>query len=56
MDTLLEAIDVCDVDARFDDGGADQDLNVPLRHVLHHPAQLALAHFSVGDADGDIVS
>ena len=51
-----KGIHIGNVDARFDDGGADQDLNVPLRHILHHPAQLALAHFSVGDADGDIVS
>ena len=46
-----EGVDVGDVDARLNDGGADQDLQLPVHHPLHHVRQLLLAHFAVGDAD-----
>ena len=50
-----KGVHVGDVDAGLDDGGADEDLYFSFGHVLHHAAELALAHLAVGDADGHVL-
>ena len=44
-----EGVDVRDVDAGLDDGGADEDLDLTVRHRLHDVAELLLIHLAVGD-------
>src|SRR5699024_5245446 len=39
------------VDARFDDGGAQQDVEAAMIEIEHDRFQLALVHLAVGDAD-----
>ena len=46
-----EGVDVRDVDAGLDDGGADEDLDLTVRHRLHDVAELLLIHLAVGDGD-----
>ena len=46
-----EGVDVGDVDAGFDDRGADQDLYLAVGHPLHDVAQLVLVHLAVGHGD-----
>ena len=46
-----EGVHVGDVDARLDDGGAHQDVDLPVGHALHDLAQLVLIHLSVGHGD-----
>ena len=46
-----QGIDIGNVDARFDDGRADQDLHLALGHALHDVAELLLAHLAVGHGD-----
>ena len=52
-----QGVHVGDVDAGFDDGGADQNLNLPIHHPRHDAGELLLGHLAVGDVhnDGGIV-
>ena len=43
-----KGIDVGDIDARLNDGGTHQHLDVALGHAPHDAAQLALGHLAVG--------
>ena len=44
-----QGVGVGNVQARFDDGGAYQNLNVAIGHGLHHLAQSVLAHLAVSN-------
>ncbi len=46
-----DGVDVGDVEARFDDGGAGQHVDAPVHEVEHHLLQLVLRHLAVGDGD-----
>ena len=50
-----EGVHVGDIDARLDDGGADQYLYLAVGHLLHHPAQLLLRHLAVGYGEAHIL-
>ena len=43
-----EGIHVGQVDARFDDGGAHQNVQFPVGHAAHNVPQLLLVHLAVG--------
>ena len=51
-----QRVHIGDIDAGLNNGGADQHLYLTVGHLLHNMAQLPLAHFSVGDGDGRILS
>src|SRR5690606_12360024 len=46
-----DGVGVGDVDARLDDGRAQQYVEALLVEVQHHPFQFAFGHLAVGDAD-----
>ena len=48
-----KGVHVGQVDARLDDGGAHQDVQLPVGHLAHDVSQLLLVHFSVGGGDAD---
>ena len=50
-----EGVHVGDVDARLDDGGADEYVHLPVGHPGHHVVQLVLAHFAVAHGDGHVL-
>ena len=43
-----QGVDVGDVDAGLDDGGADQNPDLAVGHALHDVAELLLVHLAVG--------
>ena len=43
-----------DIDAGLDDGGADQDVRLPVHHGLHDGGQLLLRHLPVAGDDTDL--
>ena len=49
-----EGVHVGDVDAGLDDGGADQDVRLPVHHGLHDGGQLLLRHLPVAGDDADL--
>ncbi len=49
-----ERVHVGDVDAGLDDGGADQDVRLPVHHGLHDGGQLLLRHLPVAGDDTDL--
>ena len=49
-----EGVDVGDVDAGLDDGGAHQDVRLPVHHGLHDGGQLLLGHLPVAGDDADL--
>ena len=44
-----EGVDIGDVDAGFDDGGAHQHVRFPVHHGLHDGRKFLLTHFSVAN-------
>ena len=46
-----ERVGVRDVDAGLDDGRADQNVDLAVRHFIHDLCDLLLPHFSVNNAD-----
>ena len=51
-----QGVDVGNVDAGLDDGGADQNLHLALHHPFHDPGQFLLAHLAVAHRHGDLFS
>ena len=49
-----DGVGVGDVDAVFDDGGADQHIDPAVVEVAHHPFDLPLAHLAVADTDSGL--
>jgi len=49
-----QGVGIGNINAGFDDGGADHDLNITIGHLLHHITELFLVHFAVGNTEGDL--
>ena len=49
-----EGIDVGNVDAGFNDGGADQHIRLSVHHGLHDGGQFLLAHLAVAHCHPDL--
>lgn len=49
-----EGVRVRDVDAGFDDGRADEDVYLAVRHLVHDVCDFPLPHLAVDDADGGV--
>ena len=47
-----QGVDIGDIKPGFNNSGADQHLNIPLRHGLHHVAEGILPHLAVSHSDG----
>ena len=51
-----EGVDVRNVDARLDDGRADEDLRLTVRELLHHMTQTLFVQFAVCDRNADLLA
>ena len=51
-----KGVDIRNVDARFDDGGADQDLRLAVGKLLHHMAQALFVQLAVRDRNADLLA
>ena len=49
-----DGVDVGHVEAGLDDGGADQDVGLPVREGDHHVFQLGLGHLAVADGEAGL--
>ena len=49
-----QGVGIGDIDARLNDGGADQDVDLPFHHFLPNLRKGLLVHLAMGDADAAI--